>query len=58
MLAGLRDILIITTPHEQLLFQKLLGDGTCWGLNLSYAAQPHPEGLPKAFIIGRDFLAG
>jgi len=58
MLARIRDILIITTPHEQLLFQSLLGDGAQWGLNLSYAAQPRPEGLAQAFVIGREFLGG
>ncbi|MGE0464331.1 MAG: glucose-1-phosphate thymidylyltransferase RfbA, partial [Vicinamibacterales bacterium] len=56
MLAGLRDILVITTPQDQASFQRVLGDGRQFGLNLAYAAQPHPGGLAQAFIIGRDFV--
>jgi glucose-1-phosphate thymidylyltransferase len=56
MLAGLRDILVITTPHEQDGFQRLLGDGTQFGIRISWAVQPRPEGLAQAFIIGRDFV--
>src|SRR4029079_11047017 len=56
MLAGIREILIITTPHDQESFKRLLGDGRDIGLDLSYAAQPSPGGLAQAFLIGREFV--
>jgi glucose-1-phosphate thymidylyltransferase len=56
MLAGITDILIVTTPHDQELFQKLLGNGSQFGLRLAYAVQPHPRGLADAFVVGRAFV--
>ena len=56
MLAGIRDIMVITTPEEQSAFQRLLGDGSDYGISLNYAVQPSPDGLAQAFIIGEKFI--
>lgn len=56
MLAGIREILVITTPHDEQAFRRLLGDGTKWGIELDYAVQPKPEGIAQAFVIGREFI--
>jgi len=58
MLAGIREVLVITTPHEQFFFQRLLGDGSQWGMRLQFAAQASPDGLPQALVIAKEFLRG
>ncbi len=58
MLAGLKDILVITTPEDNENFRRLMGDGSQWGIRISYAVQPHPGGLAQAFLVGEEFIAG
>jgi len=56
MLAGIRDVLVISTPHDTPQFEELLGDGSIWGMNFQYVVQAKPEGLAQAFVLGRDFI--
>jgi glucose-1-phosphate thymidylyltransferase len=56
MMAGIREVLVITTPHDEQAFSRLLGDGSQWGMSISYAVQPRPEGLAQAFVLGADFI--
>ncbi|MCS5692059.1 glucose-1-phosphate thymidylyltransferase RfbA [Cyanobium sp. FGCU-6] len=58
MLAGIREVLVITTPHDRQAFERLLGDGSAWGMAIAFAVQPSPDGLAQAFLIGADFLEG
>ena len=58
MLAGLEDILVITTPQDSTMFSAMLGDGSQWGIHISYAVQPSPDGLAQAFLIGENFIGG